>query len=653
MNQTTTPPATVSIALDRPDRVYYPGETITGTVTLQVSSSKAAATCAGGIYLDFLGKASTSWVVPNDNANAPNVKAKEESAITPTHDVKTFTGETIFHHEIRTLYGKTYQTGALRTTGLKEGTLDEVIDFDSIPNTGTIYIPCHKSKLDDMKLKVEANTGGETVIELSKLISFDIDDDITTLIENSSSNGSNSSTNKESFFLSSRVGNMQKGSVVLSAQFAKYDNPSSSSAGDDNAFDLYVVVRVHRLRGIKKGTKDVQVLIHDWTDVSETIRFDRDLHNTVILPASTATVYPFTLQLRDDVPGSASWKIGTDIATISYTLKTYIDLYKKIAVDGVQFTVIANRPLPRPTLLSPYRMETGDQPLHNMFSCCCIGSKRISYTVSMKLYIARLAYSVGETLDLSGSTVINNSALPQRVQIVLKSYLQQDGGYNQKHNLTNDYVLFETTIPEKQTVILTNLSDYYNIRVPNLYPSYSGVYMDVTQKERRTACIKWSYTLEIRLPDWGNCGFYCRTPILICAAPPYTKVLQECRKKKADPLLTGPHSILDHAISSIHNVGNDKNTGPTLLCKKDDKGRKAFAMEGVPSWMGGRENYISFMKDETNRALYMEWTQQEQFNGANEHTNVSDKYKVLEQLFYRNIINVYAGPSGTFDENVI
>ena len=319
---------------------------------------------------------------------------------------------------------------------------------------------------------------------------------------------------------------------------------------------------------------------------------------------------------------------------------------------------MANRPLPRPSILSPYRMETGDQPLHNMFSCCCIGSKRISYTVSMKLHIARLAYSVGETLDLTGSTVINNSSLPQRVQIVLKSYLQQDGGYNQKHNLTNDYILFETTIPEKQTVILTNLSDYYNIRVPNVYPSYSGVFMDVTQKERLNACIKWSYTLEIRLPDWGNCGFYCRTPILICAVPPYTKLLQQCRKNRADPLLTGPYSIMDHAISSINNVGNDKNTGPTLWGKKDDKGRKELAMEGVPSWMGGRESYISFMKDEINRAHYMEWTQKllRVQEGTSRETSAdvsTDKYKDLEKLFYRNVVNVYAGPSGTFDENVL
>jgi hypothetical protein len=141
-------------------------------------------------------------------------------------------------------------------------------------------------------------------------------------------------------------------------------------------------------------------------------------------------------------------------------------------------------------------------------------------------------------------------------------------------------------------------------------------------------------------------------------------LLQQYRKKKADPLLTGPYSILDHAISSIHNVnGPDKNTGPTLLCKKDDKGRKALAMEGIPSWMGGREDYVSFMKDETNRALYMEWsTQQEQEQQQQQHSNknettestASDKSttKDLDQLFYRNVVNVYAGPSGTFDENV-
>ena len=113
-------------------------------------------------------------------------------------------------------------------------------------------------------------------------------------------------------------------------------------------------------------------------------------------------------------------------------------------------------------------------------------------------------------------------------------------------------------------------------------------------------------------------------------------------------------------IINIHNVGgNDKNAGPTLLSKKDDKGRKALALEGIPSWMGGRENYISFMKDETNRTLYTEWSrrhqQEEPSLSSNERTEslTLDQKKELEQLFYRNVINVYAGPSGKFDEDVI
>jgi hypothetical protein len=412
--------------------------------------------------------------------------------------------------------------------------------------------------------------------------------------------------------------------------------------------EMYLVLRVHRLRGVKKGTKDVRVVVHDWTEVPE-MRFDREAHNEVMLDVVHQKLYPFSFTIRDDAPGSASWKIGTNTATVSYTLKAYVDIVKRMSVTGIQFTVLANRPLPRPSLISPYKMETGDQPLHSAFKCCC--PRNVAYTVSMKLHIARLAYAVGEMMDLTGSTVVNNSKLSQRVQIVLKSYIEQNGGYNQKHSLTQDRVLFETIIPEKQTVILTNLAEFEGIRVPAVYPSYSGQYLAVDEKQRCDACIKWTYTLEIRLPDWGS-GFYCRTPILIAAVPPYTKQLQQYRKVKADPVLAGQYSIFQHAISGIHSTCE---TGPTLRSQKDDRARKVLASEGVPAWMGGREDYIRWMNNEANLTRLSEWMERGGCTSANSNNNstrTEEEYADLVQIFYRNIVNVYAGPSGSFDENL-
>jgi long-subunit fatty acid transport protein len=60
------------------------------------------------------------------------------------------------------------------------------------------------------------------------------------------------------------------------------------------------------------------------------------------------------------------------------------------------------------------------------------------------------------------------------------------------------------------------------------------------------------------------------------------------------------------------------------------------------------------MKNERNRALYTEWSSQQQpSNETTDKSTATDRNKDLEQLFYRNVVNVYAGPSGKFDENLL
>jgi hypothetical protein len=587
------------IKLDREDKIYYPGEIVSGIVILSVP---AVTKCVGGVYLDFTARAATAWILEED-----------ENGETPK---KVMSGETVFHHEIRTITGKTYQTGSFSTNGLKDGPIDEAIDYDQLPGSGILYIPCHTSNKNAMKFKLEAN-GGEAVIHISKLVE--------------------KPDERQTFYLTSKVGNMQNGSVILSAKFEAYVTLYPNALDDTSEFEMCLVFRVHRLRGVKKGTKDMRVLVHDWTDLPE-MRFDRSSHNDVTLDIVPENVYPFSFQLRNDAPGSASWKVGTDTASVSYSLKAFVDLHKKFSVSGVYFTVLANRPLPRPSLMSPYKMETGDQPLHNACNCFC-WPRRISYTVSIKLHIARLVYAPGEMLDLTGSTVVNNSEISQRVQIVLRAFIDQYNGQKKKHCMALDRVLFETIISEKKTIILTNLREFEGIRVPAVYPSYAGQYLAADQKQRHDACVRWTYTLEIRLPDWGS-GFYCRTPILIAAVPPYTNQLQKYRKVKADPVLAGHYSIFQHAISGIHN---SCETGPTLT-RSCDKGKKTLALYGVPAWMGGREHYTQWINDESNRTRLTEWMEISCSHDVN-HTD-------LVQLFYCNMINIYAGPSGTFDEAI-
>jgi len=76
--------------------------------------------------------------------------------------------------------------------------------------------------------------------------------------------------------------------------------------------------------------------------------------------------------------------------------------------------------------------------------------------------------------------VINNSKVPQPAQgtsrnlsyelssfcdclilflVVLRCFISQTVGYGATRTINQDYVLYETVIPEKQKVVLTNLPD--------------------------------------------------------------------------------------------------------------------------------------------------------------------------------------------------
>jgi hypothetical protein len=604
----------LEIHLERESKIYYPGEMVRGTAVLRVAR---ATTLASGVYLDFQAKASTEWTTGGD---AVVIDGNKEE--TP---VKMHTGETVFQHQVKTLLGGTHQSGALRmkTVG-NEGT----VDFDKVPGTGDIYIPCVAETTEKMKLKVEAMESAMT-LDVHKLVT---------------------AGTEQIFYMTTKVGNMQKGAIHLSAEFCDYKDFFPDNGKDHQTkYTKCLVLHVHKFRGKYKGTPcTVSVRVHDVSTTTSSSSANAERKNLALEAGDHA--FPFRLALRDDAPGSASWKIGTDSASISYSLKAYFDINQTQCAEGLMLTVIANRPLPRPALLSPYKMETGDQPMHS-FGCCRPRRAR-KFTVSLKLLLGRLVYAPGEVLDLTGSTVVNNSTTPQRAQIVLNTYLQLTGGGadHEKKSLSQHQVFFETEIPAHKTVILTNLREFVSIRMPAIFPSYSGVFLDIDQTNRLNACVKWSYTLEIRLPDWGS-GFYCRTPILVPAAPPFVSQLQQYRRVKADPLLTGQYSIFEHAVSGslVKCV-----TAPTLTSSFGDKGRKLLVDNAKPIWMGGRDEYAVWIKDETNRQRLNDWmtVQQQQQSGNGGALKSDGEYSDLAKLFYFNVVNAYAGPSGTFDESL-
>jgi len=324
------PSSTIRIELERENAVYFPGETVRGKVRLNLLEPTTAS-----VFLDFQAKASTEWIDESDEGK------------------RVLTGETVFQHQVLTLFGSVYQTGALRTTGEKAGAnfLGEAIDFDRTAGVGTVYIPCEEREKKTLKLKLWT-------------IGCAAEVDATKLVEEKGI---------RSQFLLSTTGHMTKGPVKLSGKFVPYKDIFPE--GEDPR-PLCFVLQIHQLKSVPPKTKNVS------------IRITRENDERTALPEGD-TVLPFQVKLRDDGPGSTYWQHGDNAGSsnVSYSLKAFVDLDKKDPRHGIIITVLPNRPLPRAPLLSPYQMETGDQPL-SKFGCLCM-PRGATFAVSVKLSLSR------------------------------------------------------------------------------------------------------------------------------------------------------------------------------------------------------------------------------------------------------------------------
>jgi hypothetical protein len=237
----------------------------------------------------------------------------------------------------------------------------------------------------------------------------------------------------------------------------------------------------------------------------------------------------------------------------------------------------------------------------------------------------RLVYACGEVIDMTGSTVVNNSKFPQPAQVVLRCFVELTGGYGVHTAFHHDQVLYETVIPEHSTVVITNNADFNQIRIPAVPPTWSGEYLDQSQTQRCQACIKWTYTLEIRLTEWGS-GFHCRTPILISATPPFTHKLQDLRHEQGNPVFLDHWSINQQAV-----FGPKENEMAPTLTRFNNRGRPKFIQRDEPIWIRDECERDDWMSQ--NGKMLREWTEEGKWN------------PVLDQYFYRPVTNFYTGPS--------
>lgn len=116
----------LQITLDRPSGVYYAGEVVSGTVTL--NTTKPNETCRA-FQVEMIGRARVHW----HHGSGDNR--------TDYDGRKTF-----LYHE-RTFIGNFYRTALLDEAG-------ECAEFGDAVGDGEIYIPCHPTEGNSMRIIV-------------------------------------------------------------------------------------------------------------------------------------------------------------------------------------------------------------------------------------------------------------------------------------------------------------------------------------------------------------------------------------------------------------------------------------------------------------------------------------------------------------------
>jgi hypothetical protein len=504
-------PISIAVELERENRVYYPGDVVKGLVRLKVPVQEEPTRCHG-VYLVFHSIASVFW---EDNSGDSTIIRR---------------GQTVFQQYRRTLTG-CYTTGLVPT-------------LSSAPGAGTVLLPVTASQL----LVVLVRPG-----RLNKLIVLgQANVDVHTLLQ------STAEPRDYPLVLKGKVTQ----TVSLSGQMEREPLDPNSDDNNNNADPLlHLRIDVREVKGMPKSVvmQRATVRIYILTEGEDPPDVTTNDMKTVLRVGET--VFPFCFQLRNDAPGTGIWKVHGS-ATVLHVTEALVDMRTKHPweVPGAMqiLTVVPNRPLPLEELLSPYQTEILDQQLHNCH-CCGFRSCKLDGLLSIRLSLGRLAYAPGELVDLTNSQVKNDTSSTLPLQVILRCHIERRANLV-CNKVRLDMVLLVSEIHGNQSVSLRNLGQ---VRIPAVYPAFDGGVSEPYTWELY-ACLKWSYTIEIRVGGDTTSyatGVSCRTPVLICAAPPYTNQIEAARSQRPSLDLTDAMSIFRYATTE---VSLDCVTAPTI-----------------------------------------------------------------------------------------
>jgi hypothetical protein len=444
-------------------------------------------------------------------------------------------GRTVFQEQRQVLWGKFFKSGLLNEAGANA-------DFDQVQNSGIITIPIDNlyNKQQTLILRVMDYDWGKRDDLLGEL-----ELNATALAE---------SGKKQTFGLT-RNGKVEQGKIKLSAKIVPYEAlfpMKSASSGAAVSPIVYrpnvLVLRVHQATNLRSadwiGKNDVYVQAYA-VRPDDPIQPGKALpkpDQKMILPMGE-TIFPFAVQLRHDAPGSAELRVG-DQSWVRYFLQAYVDFANwRDPCFKRYIQVLPNRPLPTLRLLSPYLSESMNQPIH---TCCCFQGKcnQVNGLISIRLQSDRLAYAPGESIDLTGSEIKNESSVALMAWGILTCHIILRASYGRTTSRSVDYTLFTLPVPPDSVTLLENEEGALGTAIiPAVFPSfYGGVPGPLSLLG---PALKWTYTFSLKVGfEKAMCKGEVKVecPILISAAAPYASTIQQ----------------------AIHNQNKDPNPPPRL-----------------------------------------------------------------------------------------
>jgi hypothetical protein len=496
------------IKLDRPSGVFYAGEVVTGSMTLQANGE----TCRS-LMLSMIGKAKVHWHVQSGESRTD------------------YDGRKIFLQSEQTLWGNFYRTTVLDNAGADA-------EFGGAMGDGDMNIPCLPNE----------GSEGRPMKLIVRVCDYDWgkkDDKLGEIILDGKELAMHGDSKTYNLM---RKGKPEQGTVTLAAKFVPTSAITPKSHGQTAQSQETLVLKVLKANGLRKGDmfgkNDVYVQV--WRapdDLVTPLEVGKKLPKPDVkiqLP-DQVTTFKFAFPTRADSPGSAVAHCG-DQAYIAYYIKAEIDK-KSWHNPSLKYpiTIIPMRPAPMPQLLSQFKMEKEKQIKKTKFCCC---SCREAGLVTVKLN-SRRAYAPGETLQLTGSQVVNSSSISVTVRIVIRQTIKlaTTGSREVTHYGSQRFEIGSKELDPGSSI---GLDDFQAV-VPALPPSFFGARGSATA--RREPLI---FTYELSLQAEASAGTKVKVvmPILISALPPKQQAIQDANASNNNLVpIDNPFEIQSYAVT--------------------------------------------------------------------------------------------------------